>query len=85
MDAGNGRPAGDGSYRQGAHQKRGTIHTVAGSSGKTGTFRADHLPFMVENLSVLASVVVDIEGRALHVTTLGSQGEILDSYTLLKD
>ena len=85
LDAGNGRPAGDGSYRQGAHQKRGTIHTVAGSSGKKGSFRADHLPFMVENLSVLASVVVDIEGRALHVTTLGSQGEILDSYTLLKD
>ena len=85
VDAGDGRPEGDGSYRQGAHQKRGTIHTVAGSSGKTGSFRADHLPFMVENLSVLASVVVDIEGRALHVTTLGSQGEILDSYTLLKD
>ena len=85
VDAGDGRPAGDGSYRQGAHQKRGTIHTVAGSSGKKGSFRADHLPFMVENLSVLASVVVDIEGRALHVTTLGSQGEILDSYTLLKD
>jgi|GEM_PF-603551 len=85
VDAGNGRPEGDGSYRQGAHQKRGTIHTVAGSSGKKGSFRADHLPFMVENLSVLASVVVDIEGRALHVTTLGSQGEILDSYTLLKD
>jgi len=85
LDAGNGRPAWDGSYRQGAHQKRGTIHTVAGSSGKVGSFRADHLPFMVENLSLLASVVVDIEGRSLHVTTLGSQGEILDSYTLLKD
>jgi hypothetical protein len=50
-----------------------------------GSFRADHLPFMVENLSLLASVVVDIEGRSLHVTTLGSQGETLDSYTLLKD
>jgi len=85
LDAGNGRPAGDGSYRQGAHQKCGTIHTVAGSSGKVGPFRADHLPFMVENLSLLASVVVDIEGRSLHVTTLGSQGEILDTYTLLKD
>jgi len=85
LDAGNGRPAGDGSYRQGAHQKCGTIHTVAGSSGKVGPFRADHLPFMVENLSLLASVVVDIEWRSLHVTTLGSQGEILDTYTLLKD
>jgi hypothetical protein len=85
LDAGNGRPAGDGSYRQGAHQKQGTIHTVAGSSGKVGSFRADHLPFMVENLSALASVVVGIEGRSLHVATLGSQGGTLDSYTLLKD
>jgi len=85
VDAGDGRPEGDGSYRQGAHQTHGTIHTVAGSSSKIGPFRAEHLPFMVENLSALASVVVDVEGRALHVTTLGSQGETLDSYTLLKD
>lgn len=85
LDAGDGRPEGDGSYRQAAHPKQGTIHTVAGSSGKKGNFRAAHLPFMVENLSKLASVVVDIEGRALRVTTLGSQGETLDSYTLLKD
>ncbi|MGZ0655907.1 metallophosphoesterase [Coraliomargarita sp. W4R72] len=85
LDAGNGRPAGDGSYRQAAHQGRGTIHTVAGSSGKFGAFKAAHLPFMVENLSALASVVVDVEGRSLHVTTLGSQGEVLDSYSLLKD
>lgn len=85
LDAGNGRPEGDGSYRQGAHQRRGTIHTVAGSSGKFGPFKAAHLPFMVENFSALASVVVDVEGRSLQVTTLGSQGDVLDSYTLLKD
>ena len=85
LDTGNGRPAEDGSYHQAAHQGRGTIHTVAGSSGKYGAFRAPHLPFMVENLSALASVVVDIDGRSLRVTTLGSQGETLDSYTLLKD
>jgi hypothetical protein len=40
---------------------------------------------MVESLSELASVVVDIDGRRLRVTTLGSQGETLDAYTLLKD
>lgn len=85
LDAGDGRPGGDGSYQQAAHQGRGTIHTVAGSSGKVGKFRAPHLPFMVENLSELASVVVDIDGHRLEVTTLGSEGQILDSYTLLKD
>jgi len=85
LDLGNGRPEGDGSYHQAAHQGGGTIHTVAGSSGKIGPFRAPHLPFMVENLSALASVVVDVDGRRLRVTTLGSEGETLDSYTLLKD
>lgn len=85
LDAGDGRADGDGQYRQGLDERHGTIHTVAGSSGKFGAFRAEHLPFMVENLSALASVVVDIEGRALRVTTLGSQGETLDTYTLLKD
>jgi hypothetical protein len=85
LDAGDGRLDGDGQYRQGLHDTHGTIHTVAGSSGKFGGFRAEHLPFMVENLSALASVVVDIEGRALRVTTLGSQGGTLDTYTLLKD
>ena len=85
LDVGDGRHEGDGSYQQAAHQGRGTIHTVAGSSGKVGPFRAPHLPFMVENLSELASVVVDIDGRRLDVTTLGSEGQTLDSYTLLKD
>jgi len=85
LDAGNGRPDEDGSYHQSAHQGSGTIHTVAGSSAKYGAFRAPHLPFMIENLSALASVVVDIDGRRLRVTTLSSQGETLDSYTLLKD
>jgi hypothetical protein len=85
LDAGDGRPAGDGSYRQAAHQGRGTIHTVAGSSGKVGAFRAPHLPFMRVNLSELASVVVDIDGRSLQVTTLGSAGQTLDAYTLQKD
>jgi len=30
-------------------------------------------------------VVVDIDGRRLDVTTLSSEGQTLDSYTLLKD
>lgn len=87
VDAGNGRPESDGAYHQESHQDqgRGTIYTVAGSSGKFGPFRAPHLPFMVENLSALASVIVDIDGRSLRVTTLGSVGETLDSYTLEKD
>ena len=85
LDAGDGRPAGDGSYRQSQHSASGTIHTVAGTSGMAQKFRAPHLPFMVENLSKLASVVVDIDGRRLDVTTLGSDGQTLDSYTLLKD
>jgi hypothetical protein len=62
---GDGRHEGDGSYQQAAHQSRGTIHTVAGSSGKVGSFRAPYLPFVFKNLSELASVVVDIDRRRL--------------------
>jgi len=59
---------------------------VEGSFGKVVGFRAPYLPFMVESLSKLASVVVvDIDGRRLDVTTLSSEGQTLDSYTLLKD
>ena len=85
LDAGDGRPAGDGSYRQSQYPASGTVHTVAGSSGMAQKFRAPHLPFMVESLSKLASVVIDIDGRRLDVTTLGGDGQTLDSYTLLKD
>lgn len=85
LDTGDGHPNGDGAYRQSEHNGRGTVHTVAGSSGKTGPFRAPHLPFMVVNHSALASVIVDVDGRSLHVTTLSHEGEVLDSYSLRKD
>lgn len=85
LNTGDGRLDGNGAYRQSDHNGHGTVHTVAGSSGKTGPFRAPHLPFMVENHSVLASVVVDVDGRSLHVTTISHKGEVLDEYTLQKD
>ena len=85
LDPSNGDPNRGGGYHQAQHQGRGTIHTVAGSSGKCGKFVAKPLPFMVKNLSKLASVIVDINGRSLKVTTLGSQSEVLDCYTLHKD
>ncbi|CAA6679181.1 MULTISPECIES: metallophosphoesterase [unclassified Lentimonas] len=85
LNVGDGRPHGDGAYRQSEHEGRGTVYTVAGSSGKTGPFRAPHLPFMVENHSTLASVIVDVDGRSLHVTTLSDQGEVLDTYRMQKD
>ncbi|MGJ8641718.1 MAG: metallophosphoesterase [Opitutaceae bacterium] len=85
LDTGDGNPDSDGAYRQSQHDGRGTIHTVAGSSGKSGAFRAPHLPFMLVNHSLLASVIVDVDGRSIHVTTLSHKGEVLDSYTLRKD
>ena len=85
LNTGDGRLDGNGAYRQSDHEGRGTVYTVAGSSGKAGGFRAPHLPFMVENHSTLASVIVDVDGRSLHVTSISDQGEVLDSYSLQKD
>jgi len=84
LDTGDGRPAGDGGYKQSEHQGRGTIYTVAGTSGSRGRFMAEHLPFMKVNLNEFASVVVDIDGKRVDVTTIGAQGQVLDSYTLEK-
>lgn len=85
LNSGDGRPDSHGVYSQREHKGRGSVHTVAGSSGKTGNFRAPHLPFMVENHSKLASVIVDVDGRKIHVTTITDQGEVLDYYSLHKD
>ena len=85
LNTGDGRPDSHGAYSQAEYKGRGTVHTVAGSSGKVGKFRAPHLPFMVENHSKLASVIVDIDGRKLSVTTITDQGEVLDYYSLYKD
>ena len=84
LDDGDGRPSGDGAYQKpapGPHT--GAVYTVAGSSGKTSSGSFDH-PAMFISLSVLGSLVLDVDGNRLDATFLQSTGAVRDTFTILK-
>ena len=89
---GNGNACGSGQEENnGLYQKpdlagsanQGAVYTVAGSSGKISGGTFDH-PAMFLSISVLGSVVLDINDDRLDATFLDSTGNILDHYTVHK-
>lgn len=85
-DAGNGRTNGSGAYLKpagAAEFNRGTVHCTAGTSGQTGGGSLNH-PIMVMSVSILGSVVLDIDGDRLDFRFLTSAGVIQDHFTMLK-
>jgi hypothetical protein len=87
LDTGDGREAGDGPYGKppgGPVPHFGTVHTVAGSSGKiTPGFGLDH-PVMNTSFLVHGSVILDVVGNRLQATFLDENGAVLDSWTMVK-
>lgn len=86
VDGGDGRPAGNGAYEKPNMANvphSGAVYTVAGSSGKVSGGTLDH-PAMYLSLSVLGSVVLDVNGDRLDATFLGTAGNVIDSYTIQK-
>jgi len=86
LDAGDGRPAGDGAYEKatlGPAPHEGAVYTVAGSSGKTSGGSLNH-PAMFISLNVLGSLVLDVNGSRLDATFLDSTGGIRDTFTIEK-
>ncbi len=86
VDGGDGRIDGDGAYTKlqtGPVPHSGTIHTVAGSSGKLAGGPLNH-PVMYISLNVLGSVVLDVTGSRLDATFLNSNGNVDDYYTIIK-
>jgi hypothetical protein len=90
LDASGGREGGAGPYMKmprgsvpytGAGD--GTVHTVAGSSGKITGGPLNH-PVMFISLNVLGSVVVDVDGSRLDAKFLNSSGNVDDYYTIIK-
>ncbi len=81
FDSGDGRPAGDGAYQQLSGGNAGTVYTVAGSSGKISSGPLDHNAMFV-SLQRLASVVLDIDGDSLDMTTIDENGIVIDSFRL---
>jgi hypothetical protein len=86
LNHGSGRINDDGPYLKAtsgptAHQ--GAVYAVAGSSGQVGGGRFNH-PAMYISLSLLGSVVLDIDGNALNAQFLRADGVIGDYFTIIK-
>lgn len=84
VDGGNGRPAGDGAYEKnaGPSPHEGTVYAVPGSSGQTSGV-GNH-PIMVVKLNVLGSMILDVNGDRLDATFLQSNGNVRDTFTIMK-
>ena len=86
LDDGDGRETGNGAYQKpslGPDPHRGAVYAVAGSSGKTSSGSLNH-PVMVVSMSVLGSLVLDVDGNRLDATFLRSSGTVGDTFTILK-
>jgi hypothetical protein len=87
LNAGDGRPAGNGAYMKplnsGGH--KGTVYTLAGSSGQVGGTQSD-FPHPVNFISLLnlGSLVLDINGNRLDATFVRENGTTPDTFTILK-
>ncbi|RME54124.1 MAG: metallophosphoesterase [Deltaproteobacteria bacterium] len=86
LDAGNGRPEEEGSYKKptdGIAPHEGAVYVVAGSSGKTSDGKFDHEAMYV-SLEELGSLVIDVAGSVLTATFLDDHGDIRDTFTIEK-
>jgi len=87
VDGGDGRPAGNGPYLKplGGAGHKGTVYTVAGSSGQVSGTQGD-FPHPVNFISLtnLGSLVLDINGNRLDATFVRSDGTTPDTFTILK-
>ena len=87
VDPGSGRPLESGAYTKfpnAPEPGKGAVYIVAGNSGKTSGGLLNH-PAMHISLNRLGSVILDVEGGRLDMRMLRENGEIGDSFTILKE
>ena len=84
VDAGDGREEGDGPYQK-DRTGRGTIYTVAGSSGQATFLQAD-APHTAMNVTILelGSMIIDVSGNRLDGMFLRENGTIQDHFVITK-
>ncbi len=86
LDDGDGREDGDGAYRKdesGPAAGQGAVYVVAGSSGKVSDAPLNH-PVMYYNALTLGSLSMEVNDKRLDLKFIGTEGEVLDQFTLLK-
>jgi len=89
LDDGDGRepPVGDGFYTKpefGDDAHQGTVYTVAGSSGQITNNPPFGHPVMRVAHNVHGSVILDVDGARLDLRFLDLDGNVLDSFTMIK-
>lgn len=85
-DAGDGRPAGNGSYVKpltGPRDHFGAVYAVPGSSGQISGGSLNH-PAHFISLNNLGSLVVDVNGPRLDASFLRETGVVADTFTIQK-
>ncbi len=86
VDAGDGRPTGDGAYQKptlGPGANEGAVYAVAGSSSLTSGGPLNH-PVMITSQNRLGSLVLDVESNVLEGTFIDTTGTAYDSFTMIK-
>lgn len=88
LNAGDGRPAGNGAYLKplnGAGGHKGAVHAVAGSAGQA-TFSQGDFPHPAHFISLLnlGSLVLDVNGSRLDATFIRENGTTPDTFTIIK-
>ena len=84
-NAGDGRPSGNGAYAKHSGQmggNAGAVYAVAGSSGKISGGSLNH-PAMFVSMSVLGSMIIDVQNTTLSAIFLDDLGNTQDSFTIV--
>jgi len=86
INPGDGRVDGNGAYTKnalGPLSYQGAVYCVAGTSGQTSGGELNH-PAMFISVSILGSMVLDIDGNTLQAKFLRWDGLIGDHFTIVK-
>jgi len=86
LDGGDGQVDGSGAYRKdkGRHRGQGIVHVVVGCSGEALDDQLDH-PAIMLTFKKTGSLVLEIDGDRLDARMVDRDGEVLDSFTILKE
>jgi hypothetical protein len=83
---GNGRPGSDGAYIKpltGPRDHFGAVYTLTGSAGSADGGTLNH-PAMFVSYNTLGSFNLDINGNTLNATYIESDGDLADTFTIIK-
>jgi cysteine-rich repeat protein len=86
LDPGDGRDAGTGPYLKmggGPMANDGAVYVVAGSSGQIDSGPLNH-PAMYVSMSVLGSMILEVDGDRLDARFIDSSGTTRDSFAMEK-